>query len=122
MQHVTLGSAHNEFGYNEHPAITNRFLYIKIIDCNVKKFGYNEHPLITSSFFCIFLLIASGTHCKLDAFFLINFRIRLKSTTLLRNAFAESTHNNELFRGIHFGKTWLFKSSLSIELSCGISE
>ena len=36
----TLGTAYNnEFGYNEHLAVTNRFRYIKIIDCNVKKFG-----------------------------------------------------------------------------------
>ena len=31
----TLGPAYNEFGYNEFPAITSRFLYIKIFDCNV---------------------------------------------------------------------------------------
>ena len=43
MSNVTLGSVYNEFGYNEHPAITSRFLCIKIIDCNVKKFAYNEH-------------------------------------------------------------------------------
>ena len=45
----TLGPA-----YNEHPAITSRFLCIKIIECNVKKFGYKEHPLTTQ-----FLLFAS---------------------------------------------------------------
>ena len=49
--------------YNEHPAITSRFLCIKIIDCNVKKFNYNEHPLTTSRFFCIFLLVVSGIQC-----------------------------------------------------------
>ena len=38
----TLDPAYNEFGYNEHSAITSRFLCIKIIDCNVKKFGYND--------------------------------------------------------------------------------
>ena len=38
----TLGPAYNEFSYNEHPAITNRFHCIKIVDCNVKKFDYNE--------------------------------------------------------------------------------
>ena len=50
----TLAPAYNEFGYNEQPAITSRFLCIKIIDCNV-----------TSSFFCIFLIIVSGNHCKM---------------------------------------------------------
>ena len=50
----TLGPAYNEFSYNKHPAVTSRFLCIKIIDCNVKKFGYIEYPLITSSFFRIF--------------------------------------------------------------------
>ena len=46
--------------YNEHPAITSRFLCIKITACNVKKFGYYEQPLITSSSF------ASFTRCKPD--------------------------------------------------------
>ena len=32
----TLGTANNEFGYNEHLAKT-RFLCIKIIDCNYNK-------------------------------------------------------------------------------------
>ena len=36
------------------------FLYIKLIDSNVKKFGYNKHPLITNRFFSIFLLVVSG--------------------------------------------------------------
>ena len=53
----TLGPPYHEFGYKKHPAVTSRFLCIKIIDCNVKKFSYNEHPLIISSFFCIFLLL-----------------------------------------------------------------
>ena len=42
------GTAENlgaEFVYNEHPAVADRFLYIEIIDCNVKKFNYNEHPV-----------------------------------------------------------------------------
>ena len=60
---TTLGPAYNEFGSNEHPIVTSRYLCIKIIDCNVKMFGYNEYPLITSSFFCIFLLVANGTPC-----------------------------------------------------------
>ena len=51
---TTLSPAYNEFGYNVHPAVTSKFLCIKIIDCNVKKFGYNEHPLTMTSFFCIF--------------------------------------------------------------------
>ena len=37
---ITLGST-----YNEHLATTSRFLYIKIIDCNVKKFGYGSFTL-----------------------------------------------------------------------------
>ena len=56
----TLGPAYNEFGYNEHTAVTSTFLCIKIIDYYVKKFGYNEHSLITSSFFCMFLFVVSG--------------------------------------------------------------
>ena len=59
----TLGPANNEFGYNEHPAITSRFLCIKVIDCSVKKFGYNGHPFITSSFFCIVIFVVSATQC-----------------------------------------------------------
>ena len=41
----TLGKAYDEFGYNEHPAIKSRFIFKKIIDCNVKKFRYNETHL-----------------------------------------------------------------------------
>ena len=65
---ITLGPAYNEFGYNEHPAITSRFLCTILIDSNVKKSGYNEHPPTTSSFFCIFLLVVSGTQCNLMVF------------------------------------------------------
>ena len=35
---ITLDPAYNEFGYNEHPAVMNRYLCIKIIDCNIKMF------------------------------------------------------------------------------------
>ena len=28
---IALGPAYNKFGHNEHPTITSRFLYIKII-------------------------------------------------------------------------------------------
>ena len=31
-----LGHNYNEFGYKEHLAIANRFLCVKITDCNVK--------------------------------------------------------------------------------------
>ena len=55
----TLGPAYNEFGYNEHPAISSRFLCSIIIGSNVKKFGYNEHLPTMSSFFCIFFLVVS---------------------------------------------------------------
>ena len=58
---ITFCPAYNEIGYNEHQAITRRFLCINIIDYTVKKFAYNEHPPITSRFFCIFLLVVSGT-------------------------------------------------------------
>ena len=34
-ENITLGPTYNEFGYNEHPIITNRFLCINTIDCNV---------------------------------------------------------------------------------------
>ena len=61
---VHLGPAYNEFGYNEHPAITSRFLGDKIIHSSVEKFGYNEHPFITSSSFCIFILSVSETQCN----------------------------------------------------------
>ena len=60
----TLGPAYKEFGSNEHPAIMNTFLCIKITDSNVKKFGYSEHPLTTSSFSCIFLLEPSVHVCS----------------------------------------------------------
>ena len=60
----TLGLACNEFGYNDHLAMTSRFLCIEIIDFNVKKFGYNEDPLIMTSFFCIFPIVISGTQCS----------------------------------------------------------
>ena len=56
---ITLGPAYNELGYNEDPAVTSRFLCIKIIDCHVKKFVYNKDPLIMSSFFCLFLLVSA---------------------------------------------------------------
>ena len=55
---ITLGPAYNELGYNEDPAVTSRFLCIKIIDCHVKKFVYNKDPLIMGSFFCLFLLVS----------------------------------------------------------------
>ena len=37
---VHLGPAYNEFGYNEHLAITSRFLGDKINHSSVEKFGY----------------------------------------------------------------------------------
>ena len=42
MVACTLGPSYNEFGYNEHPAVTRESLCVKIIDSKVKKFGYNE--------------------------------------------------------------------------------
>ena len=60
----TLGPAY-EFGYNEHSAITNSFLCIRLIDSNVKKFGYNKHPLRNNSFFSICLFVISGPQCNL---------------------------------------------------------
>ena len=54
----TLGPAYNEFGYNEHSAITNRFLCTILIDSNAKKSNDNEHQPTT-----IFLLVESGTQC-----------------------------------------------------------
>ena len=39
----TLGSAYNEFGYNEHPVKKSRFLYAKTIDgMDALVAGYNE--------------------------------------------------------------------------------
>ena len=37
----TLGSAYNEFGNNEHPAKTRKYLRIKIVDIDIRKFRYN---------------------------------------------------------------------------------
>ena len=54
-------------GYNERPAITNKFLCI--IDCNVQKVRYNE-PLKTSCFFYIFLLFVSGTQYNTLGYYL----------------------------------------------------
>ena len=56
----TLGHNYNEFGYKEHLAIANRFLCIKITDCNIKQFGtptYNKQFLLH-----LFLLVVSETH------------------------------------------------------------
>ena len=39
-----LGPAYNEFGYNEHPAIINKYLHVKIIYNNIEKFGYKAYP------------------------------------------------------------------------------
>ena len=39
---------YSEFGNNEHLALTQRFLCIKITDGNSKKFVYNEHICLTS--------------------------------------------------------------------------
>ena len=50
-----LAPAYNEFGYNEHQAVTRRFLCIKITDSNVEKFGYNDQ-----------FLLHLFTHCKRD--------------------------------------------------------
>ena len=61
---ITLGPAYNEFGYNEHPPTTSRFLCIKIIGNNVKKFGYYEHHPTRSSFLCSNLLVPRGTPCS----------------------------------------------------------
>ena len=52
----TMGTAYNEFGYNQYPAIMSRFLCIKIIDCNVKHFSYNHNEQ-----FLLNLLPVSGT-------------------------------------------------------------
>ena len=50
MKHnqYTLGPAYNEFGYNQHPAITSNFFSqekIASVDINVKKSTYNEYYL-----------------------------------------------------------------------------
>ena len=73
------GPAYKEFGYKEHPATKSRFLYIKIIDCNIKIFRYNEHLLTTSSFFYIFLLVVSGTHCKCFVRWKLSIRVLLQA-------------------------------------------
>ena len=38
---ITLGPCYNEFGYKEHPTITNRLPCFKMIDCNFNKFTHN---------------------------------------------------------------------------------
>ena len=53
VQFIALGPA-----YNEYPALSSRYLCIKIIDCNVKKFSRNEHPLVTKA------LLHRFTRCK----------------------------------------------------------
>ena len=45
-----------EFGYNEHLAITSRFLCIIGLRVMIKC-CYNQHPLKTISFFCIVSLV-----------------------------------------------------------------
>ena len=47
---TTLDPAYNEFGYNEYPAITSRFLWIKIIDCDVKKAWLQRAPIYNEQF------------------------------------------------------------------------
>ena len=77
----TLGPSYNQFCYGEHPAITNIFLCIKIIDCKVKKFGYNENPFIMSCF-----LLHLFTRCKRDPVYISDKRhlLYLPSATKLR--------------------------------------
>ena len=68
------GSRLNEVGYNEHPAIMNRFLHIKsiVIESSAKELGYNEHPLTTNSAFRIFIFAMRGTKCIRTCVFHIN--------------------------------------------------
>ena len=56
-----LGPAYNEFGYNEHPAITSRFLSIKIIDRNVKNVWLQRTLTYNKQF-----LLHLFTRCKWD--------------------------------------------------------
>ena len=58
----TLGPAYNDFGYNNHLAITSRILCIKIID-NGKKFDYSAQTLHEVVSIVSFLLAVSGTQC-----------------------------------------------------------
>ena len=58
IRQSTLFPTYKEFGYNEQPAMTIKFLCIKIIDINVKKFDNNEIPLTMSDL--------HFNHCKLD--------------------------------------------------------
>ena len=63
----TLCPAYNEFGYNEHPAITSIFFRQKkspLVDINVKKVHLQRVPLIMSKILWIKLLIVSGTQCN----------------------------------------------------------
>ena len=99
---------YNEFGYNEHLAITSRFLCINIIDCNVKKFAYNEHPLVTNSFFCIILLVVSGTQCNWMS---INWNLLQKLT-------ATSYHN--LGRSLNLKKIYKLSWNLLFCLAVNI--
>ena len=64
---TTLGPAYNEFGYNEHPAITSNFFSQKkslLIDINVKKVHLQRVPLITSKVLSKKLLVVSGAQCS----------------------------------------------------------
>ena len=61
-----LDPAYNEFGYNEHWAVTSRFRCSKIIGKNVKRF-VRERVFVftTNSFFCIFF-----ARCKRSSVYL----------------------------------------------------
>ena len=56
---ITLGPAYNEFGYNEHPAITSRFLCTILIDSNVKRVRLQRAPTYNEQF-----LLHLFTRCK----------------------------------------------------------
>ena len=60
---TTLGPAYNEFGYNEHPAITSNFFLWEKNTSDVKKVQLQRVPLITSKFLWIKLLVITGTQC-----------------------------------------------------------
>ena len=84
---ITQGTAYND------PAVTKRFLCIKINGCDTKKCRSNEH-LLTAS---IFFLAMGRTQCitrKLVSSLKVNSQLRLIRRELLRELCSPHNHTN----------------------------
>ena len=80
---------------------TSRFLYIKIIDCNVKKYKY------------IFLLVLSETQCKYVPFLFMNFSLGSAKNVIigfflfqLKGTRKEKKERKKKFIRMAAGQTW----------------